>query len=81
MTLLSTIQSTVNWYDADSLLHKPQPHRGLLTVIKGPSGIYIDTDTHYWQEQGVWVDPSGDPVEGVVLFWTYTQSITPKVSE
>ena len=78
MTLLSTIQSTVNWYGADSSVHFPEPGRGLLTVVKVGSKAYIDDSLHYWQEQGIWIDPSGDPVEGVVLFWAYTQSIMPK---
>jgi hypothetical protein len=77
MSLLSTIQSTANWYAADST-HLPKPHRGLLTVIKTPlGGVYIETDVRYWQEQGIWIDPSGDPIEGDVLLWTYVQELVP----
>ena len=81
MTLLSTIQSTINWYGANSSVHLPQPGRGLLTVVKTGGKTYIDDSLHYWREQGIWVDPSGDPVEGEVLFWTYTQSIKPEVAK
>lgn len=76
MSLLSTIQSTANWYGADST-HLPKPYLGLLTVIKTKASTYIETDVRYWQEQGIWVDPSGDPVEGQVLLWTYVQDLVP----
>ena len=78
MSLLSTIQSTINWYGADSVVHTPLPGKGLLTVIKVGNSIYVETSVHYWQEQGIWIDPSGDPIEGEVILWAYTQSIAPK---
>ncbi len=76
MSLLSTIQSTANWYAADGT-HLPKPRRGLLTVIKTQNGVYIETDARYWQEQGIWIDPGGDPIEGDVLLWTYVQDLVP----
>lgn len=81
MTLLSTIQSTVNWYGADSSVHFPKPGRDLLTVIKTGTATYIETSVSFWREQGVWVDPSGDPIEGTVILWAYLQSIVPEIAK
>lgn len=81
MNMQSTIQSTVNWYGADSTVHLPMPGRSLLAVIKTRTATYIETDVHFWREQGIWVDPSGDPVEGAVILWAYLQSIVPGIAK
>lgn len=73
---MTTLHTIVAWHDART--ENPSDGKGLLTVVKTGGKTYVDDSLHYWREQGIWVDPSGDPVEGVVLFWTYTQSIMPE---
>lgn len=72
---MNTITSTIHWTDASDVL--PMTGVSLLTVIKTESKTYIETDVCYWEIHGVWVDPSGDPINGEVILWAYTQSIVP----